>query len=353
MNSIRRKGRVGFHPFKHPYPIESGGREKLNTVELAILKTCAYADIFDYPLAAQEIHFYLIGMEASPETVAVTLALTLKNSRAIREYIEESEGYYSLKGRGAIIETRRSRSTAAARLMPKAFHYGSWIARFPFVRMVALTGALAVGNADPDADIDFLIVTENGRVWTCRALLLPLVRLAALRGDRICPNYYLSERSMKFSERDLYSAHEVAQMIPIAGMETYRRMRALNAWTLDYLPNAVGSYGDVDWRLEIRDWGAMRASDLGGQESEGNRLDPGTEANRHFERLFRLPLFERFERWEMERKIRKFNRTFRPAGGKAAHEAAFSADWCKGHFDGHRQRTLEAYRERIRRLLNE
>jgi hypothetical protein len=53
----------------------------------------------------------------------------------------------------------------------------------------------------------------------------------------------------------------------------------------------------------------------------------------------------------MARKVRKFSRQRGAQDGLGLQiEAAFCADWCKGHFDNHGQRTLNAFAERLRAL---
>ena len=45
----------------------------LASVESAVLQAVAYADIFDYPLTAREIHHYLVQVPASRDAVGEVL----------------------------------------------------------------------------------------------------------------------------------------------------------------------------------------------------------------------------------------------------------------------------------------
>lgn len=291
-------------------------------IEEAILRTVVYADVFDYPLTIPEITRYLIGISASAQRINGIL----RHGPITRRALISQGGFISLRWRQETIQTRRRREKVAANLWPKALRYGNLIANLPFVRMVAVTGALAVDNVEEHADLDYLIVTEPGRLWSCRALVIALVRWAARRGDIICPNYFLSERALIFTEHNLYTAHELVQMVPIAGWGTYQELRWLNTWTKDYLPNATGLSGR-----------AMHAI-------QGNSHDqPRPSSLRSIaEMSLRSPIAGWFERWEMNRKIEKFSHK---EGGSP--EVAFCADWCKGHFDGHGRQTLEAYAQRL------
>ena len=47
----------------------------------------------------------------------------------------------------------------------------------------------------------------------------------------------------------------------------------------------------------------------------------------------------------MQRKLRQLTRP-----REIAPEAAFSADWCKGHFNNHGQRTLSVYATRLHQI---
>lgn len=282
----------------------------------AILQTLAYADVFDYPLTAPEIHRYLVGIPTTLTTVHDTLTNGLQRSNTIAQ----SGEYFTFPGREGLTETRARRATQAARLWPHAMHYGHLLAHFPFTRMVALTGALAVNNVEDGADIDYFIVTEPGRLWLCRALIIGLVRLTARRGIILCPNFFLAENALELPDRSLYTAREMAQMIPLSGMDIYHRIRQANAWVCDLLPNAGGPPPRIIPTPPTRSAPLKKVA----------------------ETVLRTPLGGKIESWEMNRKIQKFTSQF-----PTTTETRFSADRCQGHFDGYGKKTMEAFQSRV------
>lgn len=288
------------------------------TVETAILWTLAYADVFDYPLTADEIHRYLVGTEVSFSAVRDLLDDGRKPERVAR-----SRDYFTLPDREHVVGVRRRRASVAAEIWPKAIRLGRSMACLPFVRMVAVTGALSMDNAVSDDDVDYLIVTEAGRLWLARAMIIQfVVKPAGRRGTEVCPNYVLSERALTQFSHNLFTAHEIVQMVPIAGVETYRRMCRLNGWVARFLPNAYGQPRHVGRDAAARD-----------------ALSLSTVA----ETALRSPLGGGLERWEMGRKVRRFERQNRDGDG----EASFSPDWCKGHFESHGKYVRAALFERL------
>jgi hypothetical protein len=252
-----------------------------------------------------------------------TVQTILNNGPMASQNLIRGHGFLALSGREAIIPKRLQRARAAAHIWPRATHYGLMIGSFPFVRMVAVTGALAMDNVEAGDDIDYLIVTRPGRLWLCRAIIIAFgVRPAARQGVVICPNFLLSERALAFPERDLFTAHELTQMVPVAGPSTYQRMLQVNSWTARFLPNAVD-----------------RRRAPGGESPDRGALGFLAES------ALRTPLGAVLEHWEMSRKVRRFSQQ---AQGHAG--LAFGADWCKGHFDHHGQRILQAFSSRLREM---
>jgi hypothetical protein len=290
-------------------------------VEHSVAHTIAYADVFDYPLTASEVHRYLVGIQATPAEVDRALLALVRDGLLISR-----DGYFAFREREPVIAMRQGRALVAATLWEQARRYTEVIAALPFVRMVAVTGALAADNVEPDADIDYLIVTEVGRLWLCRLAVIAVVRLAARRGDIVCPNYFLTERALALQERNLFAARELAQMVPLVGSSTYQLMRRLNVWTQEFLPNSSGP--------------PPRSSVLA---HANNGLKRVTEA------ALRTPPGAWLDRWEMQRKIRKFAGEHNAGERSGSAEVAFAPDWCKGHFDGHGHRIMAAYHERLQR----
>lgn len=285
------------------------------TLEQAVLDTVAYGDIFQYPLTQNEVYRYLVGCKASP----LEVSLTLQKLISIPGLLDYQDGYYTLAGKKTLVAVRQKRRETTARLWPKALYYGSWMAKLPFIRMVAITGSLAMDNLDLDGDLDFMVVTRGGRLWLARAMVILLVRWAAHRGVTLCPNYFLSEEALALSDQNLFTAHELVQMVPISGMNTFARLQQLNPWVETFLPNAFNL-----WQPSSVPDGIQ------------NRFQ------RFVEPLLLVPVFSSLERWEMARKIKRFERT---AGNHP--ETLFNADCCKGHFDDHGLQVNKAFEDRV------
>ena len=284
-----------------------------NGISQAVFEALLYSDIFDFPLTAYEIHRYLPGRAATYGVVCQVLDTDprfVKNGR-----------YFTLAGRQELVALREKRELLSKQLLPAAAAYGRIIGRLPFVRMVALTGSLAVHNAANDFDFDYMLVTRPGRLWTARAFVLLFGRWTRLQGHTICPNLIVSESSLAWRQRDLYSARDFCQMIPISGMDVYQKLMRANPWVGEFLPNAYREV--IDLPVEKKTLNFMQ---------------------NFFEYLLRGALGERLERWEMNRKTERFSRH-----DGYGEETIFSADICQGNFDHHRQRTQQEFQLRASR----
>ncbi len=199
----------------------------------AILKVLLYADIFDYPLSAEEIHRYL-NISMRLEQVQEALGAAVRQGTIV-----QTGPFYSLPQRADLAAVRVRRGEIARRMWPRACRYARLMASLPFVEMVAITGALSVDNVEADADMDFMLVCAPGQVWLVRALTGIMRRMARALGDRLCPNYILASNALELDQRNLYAARELFQMVPLYGLDVYRRLIAANTWAFSYLPNVT------------------------------------------------------------------------------------------------------------------
>ncbi len=290
----------------------------LSSLEAGIIAALVYADLFDYPLTVQEIHRYLVGYEASLAIVQERLA----QDGWLRGQLDSAPPFWFLATRDHLAGLRQERESYSRALWRLAWRYGRLMAALPFVRLVAVSGSLAVNNVTSSRDdIDFLIVAQRGRVWFVRGLCVLVVRLARLQGVHLCPNYVIAEHRLQLGDPSLFTAHELVQMVPLYGTSSYQRLLDSNAWITEYLPNALPHLAT---------------------EREVARVVRG--GKRVLETIFRGRFGDIVERWESGRKIARLRREAMQRGSAGTE---FGPDLCKGHVDDHAAVVDQRYMERL------
>jgi hypothetical protein len=286
----------------------------------AILRTLLYADLFDFPLTLEELHRYLAGFSADIEQVENVL----RDNPRLTERIVWQPPYVAFAGRQDAILRRKDLATANQHLWRKASRYGPFLAAIPFVRLVTVTGALAAGNSrDIHDDIDLLIVTVPGRLWLARLLAILLGYLASIEGVTLCPNYILTLDTLAQDRHSIYTAHELAQLVLLYGVDVLRALYAANNWAQEYLPNA---YAQPRVDAEVR-------------------LSPALSLLKAIaEKLLAGAVGDRLEEWERRRKVAKLSRLARQRDTTAAF---FGSDCCKGHMQDHGRHIERLYTERL------
>jgi hypothetical protein len=113
-----------------------------SALERAILHTILYSDLFDYPLTSAEVAHYLIGVSCLADEVCTCLA----RSDWLAERVAEVDGYFVVRGREALIAQRLD-GRGFDRLWRRARRFVRVLRALPFVRMIGITGALAMRTA--------------------------------------------------------------------------------------------------------------------------------------------------------------------------------------------------------------
>jgi hypothetical protein len=205
----------------------------LSEIKRNILVTLAYFDLFNYPLTMDEAHLFL---PAKYDTEEFGYAL---RSLVIDKLIYKFEKYYTLKNEPFLIERREKGNAKAAEMIAIAGKVGNLLVRFPYVRGIAISGSLSKNFADDDSDIDLFIITAKNRLWIARTMMHCFKKLTFIikKEHYFCMNYYIDEQDLQIHEKNIYTAIEVATLMPLHGEAVFEQFYLSNAWTREYLPN--------------------------------------------------------------------------------------------------------------------
>lgn len=195
-----------------------------------VLRTVLYFDVFSWPLTCAEIaRFVRPGDLAAVEHVCGEL---------VGAGLLASDGpFVFVSGRGDLVAERRTRNANAERRWPDAQRAAAILARVPYVRAVLITGGLSKGSADRDADVDFMLIVEPGRVWTAKSML-QIARWPVPIGvrDLFCTNYLVAEDALLLDDRTAYTAIELATAVPMWNGALCGRLLAANGWAEAFVP---------------------------------------------------------------------------------------------------------------------
>lgn len=204
-----------------------------------IKKTYSYGMIFGYKRSVDELHKWLI----TPKPVSRDLfKRTIKTNRLI----------FRQKSRQNI-QSKIKISLARHFLKPLCF--------IPWIELVGITGSVSVNNAKKNDDIDLIIVTSRNTLWLVRLIVLSYLEVIGLRRrwftdikkqkNLFCTNLWLTVDKLRISpkQRNLYTAHEVLQILPIYDKQrVYLHLIRSNWWVKKYLANAYKIISKGRWR---------------------------------------------------------------------------------------------------------
>lgn len=206
----------------------------------SLFRAVCYADIFDFPLTLQE---------AKDRAIVVGTPLSRIH---IKDELQELDGYVFLRGRDHLIHKRLERKKANEEKLHRAKKVAQFLGKIPTISAVFLTGGVAVGNAQKNDDIDFMIITKPGWLWTTRFVVVILSKLLGtythkrvLRSESTqydantwCLNLWLDETALEVpkDQRNIYTAHEVIQAVPLFDRTGIADVfLSKNRWITDYI----------------------------------------------------------------------------------------------------------------------
>ena len=198
--------------------------------ELVILRTLAYYDIFNFPLTREEIQRSLIGEEM--EDISKALDSLMEKGVVFNE-----GNYFSLKNEPRLVSERVLKEERASKYLKRAPFFVRIIRSFPFTRAVFISGSLSKGTVGKKGDIDYFIVSSKDRLWLNRTLLILFKKLFLLNSKKyFCINYFVTENEMEIPDKNLFTATEIAHLIPVYNKAMCDRFMESNSWYRDFLP---------------------------------------------------------------------------------------------------------------------
>lgn len=208
--------------------------EKPDDVSVSVLKFIAYFDVFEFPLTKKEL-INFCGKGNSPEVFSAEINQLIQSSR-----IHSFENYYFLPGRKQIIAKRKENEKRAGKYFSKIPVWVRLIARFPFVRSVCISGSLSKGTMPEKGDVDYFIITEPGKLWICRTLLILFKKIFLLNSKKyFCVNYFLDTNNPEVPDKNIFTATEIVFLLPVAGDEYYQKFIQSNNWVKEYYPGFI------------------------------------------------------------------------------------------------------------------
>lgn len=249
------------------------------TLAKRILLTLGYSSQFGFPLTVTELYSRLValpdeeksGAKTSAEDMTQMLEWLHVHNLVTLLFDEKTNSIWVRlkKDSGVVSRRQRSEFLSYQRLASENLlvQFVSWI---PWIEAIGITGSQAVGNADPDADIDVLVITKAHRLWISRALVA--VASLVTRAGRLrhsderqswCFNLWLEENALEqpLGRQNIYTAFEVWQVRWISLRDHEKvdfrpKWLQANTWIAEYLPNVrdVAELDDDAYEKKSRGW---------------------------------------------------------------------------------------------------
>jgi hypothetical protein len=199
-----------------------------------ILRTLLYYDIWNYPLKSPELFAFLPVNSMTYHDFVRGLNTELESGDIL-----EHRGYYFVRGKtAAVVDQRVRKERHASRLWRAARVVTHFIKRVPFVRGVFISGDLSKNAANPGSDLDFFIVTEPGRLWITRTLLIAFKKVFLFNRKRFfCLNYFATTDCPTLETRNLFVATEIAHLKPLHNSALCMEFLRTNNWIKEFFPN--------------------------------------------------------------------------------------------------------------------
>lgn len=220
-----------------------------NHIREAIFKTLSYFQVFNYFLTKDELYKFLHA--DNPISKKELTSWLKKENLLTKKYVlflseKNQKTIKRKKQRLRKIKIQEKKYIFSQKKFQIAKKIAGFLKIIPSIKLIAVSGNLAMMNAKENDDIDFFIITSKNTAWITRliaSLLLIILRKRRMFEeknvkDKICLNFILDEKNLNLRKKNLYSAHEIAQMkVLFDRNQTYFSFLKENSWIRNHLAN--------------------------------------------------------------------------------------------------------------------
>lgn len=297
----------------------------ISSLGKSIIKTLAYYDIFDYPLKAEEIYYNLGTNSVSLTEIENEVEQLCKIGITFNK-----NNFYLLRNNENSISRRLEGNRLAKKKLISAYRMTKLISKFPYVRAVLLSGSISKGYMEKDSDVDYFIITHPNRLWVTRLLLMLFKKVFLLNSRKVfCINYFVDTETLEIEEKNIFTATELATLIPIYGKDLYDELYKNNIWIKKFYPNFPKRDNKI--LVNKNNLFVQNLIEKTLNNSLGDKLDD-----------FAMNLFEKSN----HKKYREYNSNdFQVAFKTSKHES-------KHHPKFFQKRVLEAFNDKLKSIEN-
>ncbi len=284
--------------------------------EKNILRILLYFDIFNYPLTEDELERFALSLP-----IHFTGSLENLRTRGLAHMLDR---FYSVQNNLHLARRRQNGNQLAEKKMKAAKRFSQLISFMPFVRAVMLSGSISKGFMDEKSDIDYFIITAQGRLWIVRTALVLFRRLFLFNSRKnLCTNYFIDEATLEIEEKNIFTAVEIITLTPMFGKDLIHQFSQANAWCDRYFPNRIIQNG----------------------------LSQEKEAwiKRSLEKLLSISWFDKLDRYLMSYSINRWKKVYGHHLEKGDFKIAFKStpNVSRSHPEFYQKKVLNLYEQKI------
>ncbi len=233
-----------------------------------ILRTIKYFNFFDYSPTIDEVYTFL-PIRTTKKNLLSWMENLVKTKKLIKSrslHLSLCYGrikmvnLYTLPPYCIFFKNKIVRTRISQAKIKKIGFYIQLLSFFSQIKLIGLSGALAMMNAKEEDDIDLFVITAKNRLFTGRFLALLIAQAMGIRRkrhtyrqrssrigsrDKVCLNLFFDENSLEVPDfkKNEYVAHEILQMKPLINKENiYERFLEANRWVFNIFPNARSNF---------------------------------------------------------------------------------------------------------------